>query len=185
MNQPPAKNRIEPVKLFVAALYRERSFLEEARARLTARFGPEDYLSGPFPFDHTAFYEAEMGGPLARVFISYRDLVHPSVLAPAKVETSRIESELAAPDGSRRVNLDPGLLDYQKVVLASFKHMGQKIYLDLGVWADLTLYYRKGGWSFFEWTFPDFKEGRYDRALLDIRLIYKSQRREEATNQDL
>ena len=62
------------------------------------------------------------------------------------------------------------------MVLASFKFQGQKIYLGSRVWADLTLYYRKGGWSVFEWTFPDFKAGLYDKTLLEIRRIYKQQR---------
>ncbi len=127
------------------------------------------------PFDHTAFYEREFGGPLWRLFISFRELVPPGALVEAKLEAERIERALARPDGSRTVNLDPGTIDYQKVVLASFKYQGQKIYLDHGVWADLTLYYRKGGWAAFEWTFPDFKSGRYDRDLLEIRARYKRQ----------
>lgn len=176
MNQGPAKGRVEPVKLFVAALYSNPSELEQSRELMRREFGPEDFFSATVPFDHTDFYRAEMGGPLFRVFISYRELVHPSFLARSKIITDRIELDLARPDGTRRVNLDPGTLDYQKVVLASFKFMGQKIYLSDGVWADLTLYYRKGGWAKFEWTFPDFKLGLYDSILIEIRRIYKSQR---------
>jgi hypothetical protein len=179
-NTPPAKYRIDPVKLFAALLYREETVLEQAKELLRKVFGPEDYAGSPVLFDHTDFYQAEMGSPLYRLFISYRNLVHPSRLAWAKLEASRIETELSDPNGNRRINIDPGLLDYQKVVLASFKYQGQKIYLDHGVWADLTLYYRKGGWAAFEWTFPDFKTGIYDKTLLEIRRIYKEQRLAES-----
>ncbi len=175
MNQGPAKGRVEPVKLFAAILYSDESLLSEARACLGALFGPEDFVSPAFPFEHTDFYAAEMGAGLRRVFIAWERLVHPGVLARSKLDSDRIERTLAAPDGRRRVNIDTGTLDYQKVVLASFKYMGQKIYVGEGVWADLTLYYRKGGWAKFEWTFPDFKLGLYDRALLEIRRIYKRQ----------
>lgn len=175
MNQGPAKWRVEPVKLFAAILYSDNRVLDKARAALFELYGPEDYVSPPVPFDHTDFYTPEMGGGLSRIFIAWRDLVHPGGLAGAKLSADRIEKELAGPDGRRCVNIDPGTLDYQKVVLASFKYMGQKIYLDQGVWADLTLYYRKGGWAKFEWTFPDFKLGLYDKTLLEIRRIYKQQ----------
>ena len=172
----PAKFLVEPVKLFAALLYCEKEPLERARAALVSKFGEEDFAGEPVAFDHTDFYEKEMGSPLLRIFVSYRKLVMPDELLAAKLEAARIEQELAASGARRRVNIDPGLLDYQKVVLASFKFQGQKIYLGSGVWADLTLYYRKGGWSVFEWTFPDFKTGVYDRTLLEIRRIYKQQR---------
>jgi Domain of unknown function (DUF4416) len=167
---------VEPVKLFASVLYREESFLEKARERLSAVFGPEDHIGNPVPFDHTVFYEQEMGGPLNRRFISYRRLVHQKYLAQAKLKAAGIEEELADKNKCRRVNIDPGILDCLKVVLASFKHQPHKIYLDRGVWADLILYYRKGGWVSFEWTFPDFKKGLHDRSLLEIRQIYKRQR---------
>ncbi|MEA2062733.1 MAG: DUF4416 family protein [Gemmatimonadota bacterium] len=177
----PAREQAQPVKLFVTVLYREEDLLEQARRLLTGLFGPEDSRSAPFPFDHTDFYTEEMGEPLSRIFISYERLVHPQYLVAAKLEAARIEAELAGPGGKRRVNIDPGTLDYLKVVLASFKFMPYKIYLDRGVWADLTLYYRKGGWEKFEWTFPDFKTGRFDKTLLGIRRIYKRQRLETSS----
>ncbi len=177
---PPAKYLVEPVKFFVALLYSDKLQLEQARRSLRLVHGREDYISQSVAFDHTDFYVDEMGGPLERVFISYRKLVAPDALAGAKLSADRIERELAGPRGGRTVNIDPGILDYQKVVLASFKFGGQKIYLGRGVWADLTLYYRKGGWSVFEWTFPDFKAGRYDSTLLEIRALFKNQRKEQA-----
>jgi len=175
-NSTPAKFLLEPVKLFAAVLYLEQEPLAQARSALVRKFGEEDFVGEPIAFDHTNFYEKEMGAPLLRIFISYQRLVMPDELLSAKLESARIEEELAGTGGRRRVNIDPGILDYQKVVLASFKFQGQKIYLGSGVWADLILYYRKGGWSVFEWTFPDFKAGIYDKTLLEIRRIYKQQR---------
>jgi hypothetical protein len=58
-------------------------------------------------------------------------------------------------------------------VLVSNKYLGQKIYLGKGVYADPTLYYDKG-WKPYDWGFPDFKSGRYDRFLSEVRKRYKA-----------
>jgi len=79
----------------------------------------------------------------------------------------------------RKVNLDPGYLDYDKFVLASAKYNGQKIYLDCGIWADLTLHYEKGKFDPYPWSFPDFKSRMYDGAFLEMRRLYKDRRKND------
>ncbi len=79
-------------------------------------------------------------------------------------------------DGRRKVNIDPGYMDLFKLVLASAKFQGQKICLGKGVYADPTLYYDKG-WKSYDWSFPDFKSGRYDEFLAGVRRSYKNKMR--------
>ena len=62
-------------------------------------------------------------------------------------------------------NRIPGWTD----VDLSEKGAGQKIYLGDGIWADLVGRYRAGRYQAFEWTFPDFRYGRYDRKVAEIR----------------
>jgi hypothetical protein len=76
------------------------------------------------------------------------------------------------------VNLDAGYMDYDKVVLVSAKYNGQKIYLDQGIWADLTLHYEKGQFNPYPWSFPDFKMGIYNDVFMEIRKKFKLQRKE-------
>jgi hypothetical protein len=160
------------VKLFVGVLYSDESLLERATGLLSEQFGPLDYRSEPMPFEVTDYYQDEMGGPIQRIFLSFEELMDPGRLAEIKIKTNEIEEALAV-DGLRKVNLDCGYMDVCKVVLASAKYNGQKIYLGQGIYADPTLRYEKGHFSPFPWSFPDFKTGQYERIFLRIRELYK------------
>jgi hypothetical protein len=160
----------------VGILYREEGDLTLVESRIEEEFGPTDYISDSCPFEVTSYYEKEMGTNLKRVFFSFAHLINPGELASIKVKTNRLEDELSH-EGNRRVNLDPGYLDFFKIVLASGKPTGQKIYLEQGVYADLTLYYDKG-WKPYNWGFPDFRAGTYDQIFTTIRDLYKKQCRE-------
>lgn len=106
---------------------------------------------------------------------------------PAGVSAeSQISGELCkSPKGGARrtVNLDPGYVDCWKVVLASFKAAGHKVYLSRGVFADPVLWYERGMFRPMLRGFPDFATGRYDRDLLRIRSLYLERlRRREASS---
>jgi hypothetical protein len=118
-----------------------------------------------------------MGSPIHRIFISHEPLIRPGEIAQIKIETNSMEDELAI-DEQRKVNIDPGYMDTCKVILASGKYNGPKVYLDRGVYADLTLYYEKGSFHPYPWSFPDFKTSQYDKTFLRIRELFKSQLRE-------
>jgi hypothetical protein len=162
------------VKLFCGILYSDAGMLEEAIQLLEETYGAEDYRSGDYAFDETAYYEPEMGGPIKRMFVSFEPLILPNAIAKIKIQTNEIEEKVAV-DEKRKVNLDPGYLDYDKVVLASAKYNGNKVYLDHGIWADLTLHYEKGRFDPYPWSFPDFRARLYDEVFLRIREIYKKQ----------
>ena len=118
-----------------------------------------------------------MGAPLYRRLISFEQLRPPTELVDMKLRCNDIEDVLAH-NGRRIVNLDAGYLDHNKVVLASAKGAGQKIYLNKGIYADFVGRYKGGRYQPFDWTFPDFRDGRYDQELLTIRQIYLQQMRE-------
>jgi len=165
-----------PVKLIIAALYSDENFLNAARDRLIQQFGPVDFTSPSLPFTLTDYYVPEMGAPIMRLFYGFEQLISPGKLARIKLTTNALEDELSF-NGKRQVNLDPGYLDPDKLVLASAKYNGQKIYLADGIWADLTLRYEKGHFTAYPWSFADFRSGAYEKIFLRLREIYKAQLR--------
>lgn len=163
-----------PVKLFCGVLYSDDRLLNNARLLLIEKYGEIDYQSDPFNFEISEYYRPEMGWPIFRAFWSFDKLINPNEIARVKIECNEIEDQLAVA-GNRKVNLDPGYMDYDKIVLASAKYNGQKIYLNDGIYADLTLRYEKGNFYPYPWSFPDFKNGQYNQTFLRIREIYKVQ----------
>lgn len=166
----------EPVKLIVGILWSDAGRRTLAIDRLESLFGPIDYQGADHLFHDTDFYDREMGGPIYRRIVSHRNLIPPESLTERKCQTNRLEDELREV-GARRVNLDAGYLDLHKVVLASMKPAGQKIPLADGVYADLTLRFARGAYQPLEWTFLDWRDGRYGSDLLAVRGLLREQLR--------
>lgn len=176
VTSPDEAARAQRAKAFVAVLCREpeSALLDEALAQLSAFYSAVDYRSPAYPFIYTDYYKAEMGAPLQRVLLSFEALMAPEDLIECKHFTWHLEQSLSRA-GRRRLNIDPAYLDFGKVVLASGKSAGHKLYLGREVWADLTLYYRHRTFHALPWSFPDFKSGVYDESLLLMRKRYKKQ----------
>lgn len=170
-----------PVKYLVAVLFRTAEHLALARSELVARWGDIDYEGADHEFDVTDYYAPELGAPLYRRIVSFASLYPPTLIVDMKLECNAIEDALAL-DGRRTVNLDAGYLDHNKYLLASAKEAGQKVYLDKGIYADLSGRYKAGKYQPFEWSFPDFRDGRYDRELVAIRQRYMRQLKEWRTS---
>ena len=167
------------VELFVGVIFSDSALLAPLEKELEGCFGKIEAKSQVYTFDITDYYGEEMGGNLKRVFYSFGDLIDPSRIVDVKLAANEIEQRFAHNhNGNRRVNIDPGYMDFYKLVLASGKFLGQKIYLGKGVYADPTLYYDKG-WKPYDWGFPDFKSGRYDGFLTELRKAYKSKIRNQ------
>jgi len=167
---------VAPVKYFVAVLYRDKERFDDAMRCLVERWGAADIIGPAREFDVTGYYQPEMGAPLFRVLASFEKLYDPMVIVEMKLECNEIERRLSV-DDRRTVNLDAGYLDHNKVLLASAKEAGQKVYLGKGIYADLSGRYKEGRYRPFEWSFPDFRDGRYDGELLKMRSAYMKQRR--------
>lgn len=169
----------DPVKVFVAILRSPTVDLDAARRLMIESWGPIDYTGEDVPFTVTGYYEPEMGSGLLRSMVAFEELVGPETLVELKLKANEIESELSS-RGRRTVNLDVGYLDIHKAVLASGKYDAQKVHLGCGIYADIVCRYSGGEFRPYDWTFPDFRERRYDADFLEIRRLYKRQLRRRA-----
>lgn len=157
---------------FIGVIHKPEANLHKLAEVLSEVFGPLENTSKFYPFDITDYYFKEMGGNLQRVFYGIQRLGKTSELARFKEKTIELENAFFTENEKRLVNLDPGYLDAVKVVLASTKHGGHKIALTDKIYADMVLDYYKGTYRSFDWTFPDFKSGRYFEYFKKLRAGY-------------
>ncbi len=148
----------QEAKLFVSLITREEAVFEQGVAQLGSSFGETDRISERFPFTFTDYYAKEMGSPLFRHFIVFRDPIPIPRLPDIKRMTNRLEEEWANEEGNRRINIDPGYLCLYHIILATTKGYTHRPYLRDGIYADLTLIYRDRSFQPLEWTYPDYRE---------------------------
>jgi len=125
--------------------------------KLTEHFGEIDIRSGEVPFNYTDYYNKEMGGNLARYWVSFSKLILPDEISGIKHVTNRLEKELSENSGYNRcVNLDPGYINSARLALVSTKDFSHRIYLKDGIYAEITLLYKNRNFVKLDWTYPDY-----------------------------
>ena len=157
------KKHIKPVKLFCGILVNKEELFSGVNERLTKEFGEIDFQSIVFPFPHTNYYQKKMGYDIFRKWVSFKNLILPELLPKIKTLTNEVELEFSDEVGERllhrRANIDPGYLNHSKVVLATTKDYDHRLYLIDGIYAEVTLHYKKSSKSYkpWQWTYPDYR----------------------------
>ncbi|PIP19823.1 MAG: DUF4416 domain-containing protein [Candidatus Omnitrophica bacterium CG08_land_8_20_14_0_20_41_16] len=162
---------VKPVKLTIGFIFKEEINFKKAKRVLIRKFGKIDFESEAIRFNFTDYYEPEFGGGLKRAFVSFRKLIHPRHLSRIKVITNEIERKLSLKN-KRVINIDPGYLDLAKLILASTKDYAHRIYLDKGIFAEVTLAFKGNSFRAQEWTYPDYRTEDYISIFNKIRGIY-------------
>lgn len=96
------------------------------------------------------------GGGLEKRFIVFKNPIERAKLADTKIFTNGIEKEFSV-EGKRQINIAPGYLTHASLVLATTKEFPHRIYLKDGIFAEVTLLFKRNGCRSLEWTYPDFK----------------------------
>lgn len=162
------------VKLIIGFIFKEEIVFNKAKAILERKFGKIDFQSQILSFSHTDYYAEEFGQDLKRKFISFQKLITPQQLAGIKILTNKIENYLSR-EGKRRINIDPGYLDLSKLILATTKDYRHRIYLNKGIYAEVTLFYQGKSFQSWEWTYPDYRTPEYIAIFNQIRELYAQQ----------
>jgi uncharacterized protein DUF4416 len=164
-----------PARLFFGVITGFESLIDLLRELISARFGPlsPEEESPWFPFPDTRTYAKTMGeGPLHRKFLFLRAPWPQDRLAEVKRATIEIEDQVQASREfpvSRAVNIDPGLLNDCRIILASTKDHAHRLYRGQGIWEEITLVFRGGAYQPLEWTYRDFRSPEYAGYFAPIR----------------
>ncbi|MDJ0913114.1 MAG: DUF4416 family protein [Desulfobacterales bacterium] len=150
--QPP-----KPAKLVVGLFMQDRQLLKPVVQNLCEQHGLIDIVSPWLAFDFTTYYAKEMGAPLFRRMLAFKNLIAQTDLADIKLHTNNVENKFAR-QSNRQVNIDPGYMLLERFVLASGKNFTHRIYIGQQIYADLTLIFQKGAFQSLPWTYPDYAD---------------------------
>jgi hypothetical protein len=155
-------------RLFVAFMYAPGADVRPVLAELAARFGAPAYDYGPIPFTFSDYYSQEMGKGLVKCYFVHRVPFDRATLPALKLSTNELEDEHRV-DGRRVVNIDPGYLAVDKLVLATTKDYSHRLYLGQGIYGEVTLHWQQGAMRELPWTYPDFRLAEVKALLTKAR----------------
>ncbi len=144
-----------PVQFFASIIFGDSGILSHVEAELAHLIGPVRERTEVVSFSQSDYYRPEMGEGLRRYFLLFEPLLERGMLADIKLGANGIE-QTCAEAGRRAVNVDPGYIALEHVVLGTTKGFAHRIYLGKGVFADLTLMYENGSYRRLKWTYPDY-----------------------------
>ena len=165
-------------KLIMGVIYHDVEVFEKAMAILTEKFGEVEDMCEEFSFskEFSSYYDTELGGEGMRRIYSFKRLVDPSEQADIKTFTNELELSLS-PEGMRLINLDPGFINHGRLMLATTKNTGFRVALKDGIYTELTLFYARGGWNKFPWTYRDYQSKKVQEFLTVVRKKYLEERK--------
>jgi hypothetical protein len=160
--------------LVVACFSRHVDALNLAAEQLTQRYGPLALTSPDFDFHHTKYYDATMGTGLLKRILVFEPIVAADCLPVVKRATIAMEDAVSAscryPE-ARPINLDPGLIQLGKFLLASTKDQVHRVYLQDDIFAEVTLRFQAGAFEVWPWTYADYREPAVREFLGSARAI--------------
>jgi hypothetical protein len=164
--QKPPKGR-----LIVSIIYNSMDGLADGLKLLEKQFGRVQCETIEISYTSKEYAE-EMGEQLQRRFYSFERLVERDRLPEIKALCHKIEKQfgdLVHDYAFRTINIDPGILTPDNVVMASHREFNHRVYLGEGVFGELTLVYSRGRFVRLPWTPAEFCEGEAIDFFLRVR----------------
>jgi len=160
------------VKLIIGILAADENCLKKAAEAIKAEFGNIDLVSNTWPFNQTDYYKEQTGENILKQFVSIEKLIEPAELADIKHRTNATEKRLAeelAVDLPRPINLDPGIIELSKLILATTKNYSHRIYIGKKMYAEVTLIFDNAKWQTMPYTYPDYAQQCYHDFFSKVR----------------
>ena len=154
--------------MFIAVMYSGKKIHDEAVSLLKEKFGEIILETKPYNFDFTDYYEEEMGKNLVKRFIVFKKEIDKKELAKIRKITGEIEDKFRV-NGKRQINLDPGYISNEEVVLASVKEKSFKEKLGNNIYSHRVYSFENNKIKIFFHTFPDYKTEENKKFFLSVR----------------
>jgi hypothetical protein len=124
-----------------------------------------------------------MGPHIDRQYLSLVELIDPAQSVRLKLLSNSLEDRWRTSRG-RAVNLDPGYVDLDKLVLLSTKNASHRVYVGQGIFAEATLHWVRGSFLPWPYTYPDYAGSEAIGFFNRVRGRYRLQRRQETRTRD-
>jgi len=163
----------KPANLTIGIMYKSDGDLSKTINALILKYGGIDFKSEPFNFSEISeYYDPEMGSGIKKIIISFRNLIQRELIKDVKLFSIMLEQKFTK-GGNRFVNIDPGLVSLENFILTTGKNFSHRVYLEDGVFAEVTLSFSKNDINIFPWTYKDYQMKPARSALIKIRENYK------------
>lgn len=163
-------NKATQVKLFFACTYNANFNIQEFYKKIEKEYNKISIKSPIINFHQfTDYYNKEMGYDLKKQIISIVNNYNLDDLLDIKIKTNELENTYKI-KGNRQINIDPGYLTEAKVILFTTKNNIHRIYIGNGLYAEITLTYRKGSYDINPMTYRDYKEKEFINYFNKLRI---------------
>jgi len=153
-------------KLVMGIMYSDKRLFEEVKKVLEEKFGNvEDFVS--YDFNFTKYYEEEMGPDLKKDILIFEREIREEQLAEIKEYINSLEDNYKV-NGNRRINIDPGYLTKEELILASNKKSNYKEEIGENIYSHLTLKFENGNCVNTPRTYPDYRTEKVQSFLTKI-----------------
>jgi hypothetical protein len=169
-------NLPEKVCFITAVCYSDPNLLDVVLQKMQKQYGPIAESSRVVDFSYTNYYEDEMGSHLEKKYYSFVEHIDPVTLPDIKIYTNSIEDEFTE-KSNRLVNIDPGYIELAKLILGTTKNFSHRIYIGKGIYGDVQLFWKGGGFNTNPWTYPDYKSDDIKSFFEAVRMKYFNQLR--------
>ncbi|MEA3500753.1 MAG: DUF4416 family protein [Candidatus Marinimicrobia bacterium] len=143
--------------LFYAIAVNNKDLFKIIERKLEKKYGNILFESEIINFsEKTNYYKKEMGSKLWKKYYSYETIISLEDIFKYKYESNKLEDEFKT-DDKRNINLDPGYITLFNFSLLTTKGYSHRIYLEKGIYSEITLIYKNKKYEFLPWTYPDYK----------------------------
>ena len=163
-------------KFFCSILYNQNFWSPEQIVQELSRLecGEVESLFGHGEYDLSRYYAKQMGESLKRFFVSFCEIRERDFLIDLKIKCDSLEKEYTK-ESMRSVNIDPGFVAMEHMILATGKPYAHRPYLGKGVYAELTYQVVSGKMEPLPWSYPDYKLEKVIHEFELLRICLKNQ----------